>query len=321
MFELFGRNKKKNDKDMEISIASGIRTDQFVQQVTKQADIEFAKPKYNPETRKMYYDNGASHRQAKENAFSQEGVVRDPYTGAELVHTVQEAKMRFGNDWQEHLAEADHIDPLNQIVKRVEDNPWIATRDVKSIGNDQENFQVISRRMNQTGGKGGSTQREWSQDYERMKKISEQTGEPIEDIAERIRQVGDTAEKRNNMKLAQAGIKNATTTFHSAGKVGATNSASTAATISSIYNIASCINGENTVADAFRNVSQEASRAAISGYIKTGSLTVLNHTLTSSNSEFLVTLGKKNVPGKVDVVQFLNTVAVTPDITCNLITG
>lgn len=306
MFELFGGKKKKEDKDKQVAIGSGISINQSVLRMTTQADETFLKPKYNPQTRKTHYDDGTAHKTAKENAFSSGGVVKDAHTGAELVHTIKEAKIRFGDDWQEHLAEADHIDPLNQVAKRAENNPWVTSDDVKKIGNSQDNFQVISRRMNQTGGKGGSTQTEWSQDFERMRRISEQTGEPIESIAERIRQTGIEAEKRNNAKLTQASVRNVATTAHTAGKVTAVNSGGTAATISGIYNVVSCINGEKTTSEALKDIGKDGSKAFVSGYVSGAGLTVLNHTLTSSNSGLLVALGENNVAGKV-----ITTVAVT----------
>ena len=39
----------------------------------------------------------------------------DPYTGDTLVLTKSEAKRLYGEDWQSHLAESDHIHPLEQV--------------------------------------------------------------------------------------------------------------------------------------------------------------------------------------------------------------
>lgn len=296
MFRLFGNSNKK--KDTQVKISSQVATNQVVQDATVYTDAKFTKPPYNPQTRRSYYDDSASHKAAKENAFSGGGTVRDPYTNAQLVLTVEEAKRRYGDNWQSHLAEADHIDPLNQVARRAENNPWVTAEDVKNVGNSQDNFQVISRRANQTGGKGGSTQTEWSQDDERMRQISEQTGEPIEVVADRIRQTGEIAERRNNVKLAQASVKNMATTAHMTGMNAAANAGGTAATISGIYNVVSCINGEKTVKEALKDTREDTSKVVIAAYRDAAGLAVINHTLTSSKSELLAALGKNNVAGK-----------------------
>ena len=241
MFKLFNVNKRNEDKDSQVVISSEVAKDQVVQQMTKQADRIFSKPEYNQQTRKTHYDDGLAHKRVKEKSFSNGEVVRDPYTGAELVLTTKEAKMRFGNEWQDHLAEADHIEPLNQLAKRAESNPWVTADDVKEIGNDPENFQVISRRTNQTGNKGGDNQKEWSQDYERMQQISEKTGESVEDISERVRQIGEKAEERNSAKLMKASVKNIADTANTAGKATAIQAGGTVTTISGINNVFLCI--------------------------------------------------------------------------------
>lgn len=316
MAKLFDDNRKKKNKEAQIAIGSQIATNQSVQQMTAKADEKFYKPKYNPQTRRTHYDDGISHKEAKNAAFSSDGVVRDPYTDAELVLTTKEAKMKYGNNWQEHLAEADHIDPLNQIARRTENKPWVTAEDIKNVGNSQDNFQVISRRTNQTGGKGGSTQAEWSQDHERMQKISGQTGESVESISKRTREIGEEAEKRNNAKFTQAEIKNVATTACTAGKAAAINSGGTVATISGIYNIVSCIKGEKTASDALKDIGKESAKASVAGYVNGAALTVLNHTLTSSKSEFLKVLGKNNVAGKVII-----TVSVTGETVAKCVNG
>lgn len=305
MLGLLRRKKKDNE---QVVIGAAIVTEKSVQQATAKADVTFKKPAYNPQTRKSHYDDAASRKAAKDSVFSENKVVKDPYTGAELVSTVKEAKLRYGDKWQEHLAESDHIDPLSQIAKRAEKKPWVTTDDVKEVANSQDNFQIISRRMNQNGGKGGSTQKEWSQDYEKIEQISEQTGESTESIAERIRKTGEKAEKRNDAKIAKASVKNMVNTAHAAGKTTAINSSGTAATISAINNMVLVIEGKKNASDALKDIGEDSTKAYISGYAGGAGLTVLNHTLTSSGSKFLTALGKNNVAGKA-----ITAVTVTGD--------
>jgi hypothetical protein len=313
MFDLLKRHKKeKREDENQILIGSEIVKNQSVKKMTAQAEKTYTKPEYNPETRKKYYDDAIAHKAVKDAAFSDENVVKDPYTNAELVQTKKEAKLKYGSDWQEHLGEADHIDPLNKLVNRAKDKlgfrAWVKTEDIKEIANSQDNMQIISRRTNQTGGKGGSSQTEWSRDYEKMQKISDMSGESEETVANKIRETGETAEKINNYKLAKAGLKNAASTAHTAGKYTAANAGGTAATISSITNICSYINGDETMEEALENIGRDSAKACASGYVNGAGLTVINNTLASTNSDFIVALGEKNVAGKT-----ITAVAVTGD--------
>lgn len=305
MLGLFKRDKKcdkDKNKDKQVLVSSEIIQNQTTQIMVEQARKTFAKPEYNPQTRKAYYDNGAAHKAAKENALAGGNTIRDPYTKKELVPTIKEAKMKFGDQWQAHLAEADHIDPLNKVAKRAEGNPWVTAEDVKRIGNSQDNFQLISREINQTGGKGGNSQMEWSRNSEKMQEISEMTGESVESLASRISQTGDAAEKRNNVKLARTGVKNATETAHKAGLNGALNSGEIAASISAVYNISSYLKGEKTAKEALIDVGGDTTKAAASGYLNVAVPTVINHTLESSKNKFVAALGEKNVVGKTITV-------------------
>lgn len=301
-------HKKKKEKDEQVIIGTLIVKDKAVQQATAQADKKFYKPDYDPQTRKSYYDDPSAHKAVKKRAFLDNDVVKDPYTNEDLVPTIKEAKIKYNEHWQEHLAESDHKDSLNKVAKRAKKNPWVTTDDVKDIANSEDNFQVISRRSNQTGGKGGCSQKEWSQDADKMRQLSKKTGESPEDLAERVHKIGDEAEKINNAKLAKTGVKNAVKTAHSAGKTTAAYSGGTAAAISGINNVVMYVKGEKTASDALKDVSEDSAKAAVSGYMTGAGLTAVNHTLTSSSSKFLIALGENNVAGKV-----ITTVAVTGD--------
>ena len=302
MFGLFEKkNEKDKDKDTSKDIqkmGTAILNDRIVRQQTAKADAHYKKPDYNPRTRKSHYDDSSAHRKAKDAAFSDGKPVKDPYSGNELLQTVKEAKQKYGDKWQEHLAETDHVDPLNQIVKRSQKSGWLTADDIKDVANDPDNLQMLSRSNNQTGGKGGNTQEDWSKDAEKMKKLSEQSGKSAKDIAKKIRKAGKKAQKRNDRKLAKRKVKNIATTGHSAGKVGAINSAKATGAMSTINNLVSVVKGEKDVSEAIKDTGEDTMKSAIHGYVNDASLTVINHTLTSSKSKFLTTLGEKNVAGK-----------------------
>lgn len=306
-------DKKEAREKSSIATASGIAVDASVRESTVQAKIKYTRPEYNPKSRKEYYDDPKAHKAAIDNAFSSGSVVRDPYTGAELVKKQRDAKIEYGPSWQSHAAEADHIDPLKQIAERTKKNPFLTTDDVKEIGNAEDNYQVLSRKLNQTSkeaGKGGSTQQEWANDPIRMDGVAEQieSGESIEVVSKRIKDTGKIAEKRNDKRALNKSIKNAVSTTHEAGKAGAQSAGVMTATMSGILNITAVIKGEKTAEDAVEDTIVDTGKAAITGYAMGGGLTTLYQTLSGSSSKFIKTLSESNIPGKV-----ITSVIVTGD--------
>lgn len=313
LFDFLKKNKTKStevtptrdeDDDSKSDIGVGIALDSSIKKSADQANIKYRKPAYNQETRKQFYDDDSAHKRAIDDAFANGKTVRDPYTGAELVKKQRDAKIRYGKDWQNHAAEGDHIDPINQVVKRNKKNPFLTTDDIREIGNSDDNFQVLSRKLNQGSkniGKGGSTQQEWADDATRMDGLSEniESGDSISKVSKNIKDTGKTAEKRNNSRAFKKSVSNAAETAHEAGKVGAQNAGVTALTMSGIMNVVSVIKGEKSGEDAIVDTVKDGGKAAIAGYAMGGGMTVVSQTLSYSSSEFVQALAKNNVPGKI----------------------
>lgn len=295
------QDEKKNDS---LKIGAGIAINSSVHTSAAKAQEKYSRPEYNPQTRKAYYDDPQAHKAAIDRAFSSGKPVEDPYTGAKLVKKQSDAKIQHGENWQSYAAEADHIDPLNQIAKRTKENPFLTTDDIREIGNSEDNFQVLSRKLNQsnkTSGKGGSTQQEWADDQTRMQGVAEsiESGESIDKVQQRIRDRGKAAEKRNDKRALQRSVKNAASTAHEAGLAGAKDAGVTALTMSSIMNITAVIKGNKTPADAIEDTIIDGGKAAASGYLMGGGLTTTYQVLSGSSSKFLKALTESNVPGKV----------------------
>ncbi len=302
-----------DDDDSKSKIGAGIAIDATIKHSTAQANAKYNKPSYNPQTRKQFYDDGAAKRNAMDKAFSSGETIRDPYSGAKLLKKQRDAKMQYGENWQGHAAEADHIDPLSQVAKRTKNNPFLTKDDVKDIANSEDNFQILSRKNNQSSkevGKGGSTQQEWADDSTRMDGLANsiESNQSIDDVRKRIKDTGEAAEKRNNERALKKGFKNAAGTAHDAGKAGATNAGVTALTMSSIMNVVSVVKGEKSGEDAVVDTIKDGGKAAVTGYAMGGGMTVLSQSLSYSSSEFIQALAKNNVPGKV-----ITAVIVTGD--------
>ena len=155
MFE----STRKKKKDKKHLIGSAVVADHAAVEMTEKANVEYHKPKYSSQNRKKFYDNHSALNNAKDKAFKNGENAIDPYSGKNLVKTQKEAVANYGDDWQAHVAESDHIYPLNKGVKDFQDDAFLKTDDIKAIMNSEDNIQIISRKNNQTGGKGGKHNR------------------------------------------------------------------------------------------------------------------------------------------------------------------
>lgn len=299
-------------EDLKVKIGAGQALNESIRNSIAEANEKYLKPAYNPQTRKAYYDDGKAHKAAIDRAFSDGGTVKDPYSGSKLVKKQRDAKLEYGEDWQRHAAEADHIDPLSQIAKRTEKNPFLTAEDIKETGNRADNFQILSKESNQTSamGKGGSTQEEWGDDSARMNKYGEriESGETIEDVRDKIKKTGQAAQKQTDGINRRKSILNAAETAHEAGAEGAQSSGVTALTMSGIMNLISVVKGEKSGEEAVADTIRDGGKAAVAGYAMGGGLTVVSQTLSYSSSEFVRGLAKANVPGRI-----ITAVMVTGD--------
>lgn len=294
----------EEEDDFKCEMGANIALNQTIQKSINSTNIKYSRPNYNPQSRKQFYDDGKIRKKVLDDAFSQRKKVIDPYSGAELVKKQRDAKIQFGEKWQSHVAEADHIDPLSKLVDRTKNNPFLTTDDIREIGNNKDNFQVLSRKLNQGSrevGKGGSTQKEWAEDSTRMRGLENniQSGESVNNVVNRIKKTGKLAEDRNNNKIFRRSVNNAMGTVHDAGKVGAQNAGVTALTMSSIMNLVSVIKGEKSGEDAVIDTIKDGGKAAVVGYAMGGGMTAVSQTLSYSSSGIVQSLAKNNVPGKV----------------------
>ena len=80
---------------------------------------------------------------------------------------------------------------------------------------------------------------------------------------------------------------------------GAANAGLMTATMSGVLNIVSVLKGEKSAEDALKDTAVDTGKAAATGYVLTGGLTTISHTLSNSSSKFIQALSKSNVPGYV----------------------
>lgn len=308
MFNFFGffkKDKEKKDEEIEkhTKVGTGVAFNNSSNNERIKLKTTFTKPKKYAGNREIF-DSGSAKKNVKLEAFSSGEKVIDKYTGKELKLTIKEAKMEYGEKWQDHVAEGDHIHPLKRIVEENKNNPWTTTEDIKEIANSKENMQTTSRTYNNA--KRDSTNEEFvtNEEYLAAKGIKlseEEKRRAIED--------GRRAEKFIKKEIRKRSVKNAVSYGHNAGMSVAKQSAVTSATITGILNTVDVIKGRKTVKEAAKDVSVVTTKAAITGYTFGGGGSVVAHSLSYSKSPFIRALSNSNVPAKV-----ITAVMTTGDI-------
>ena len=295
MFDFLKKRKRDDENRVDNNIitgASGLTASNSAQQSTAEAAKTFRKPETYKGNRKLY-DNDSAKINAKKNAFSN-GKVTDPYTEKNLELRKADAKLKYGNKWDEHLAEADHITPIKKIYNDNKRNPWLSNDDIKTIANSEDNLEVVSRKINNA--KRERTNEEFFSDDEYLKSECINLSE---EAKQRGIERGKEAQRIIDRKERLTTAKNIIHTGHEAGKTAAKSSGQMAAAMSSINNIVAVINGEKDTAEALADTAKDTGKAVVTSYAMGNGLTTVSHTLSASNSEFLQALSKSNIPGKV----------------------
>lgn len=317
MFGLLKKRKKENsravreteeesEKDRQSSyqkIAAGSVIVDSAQESVEQAARTFEKPTQYTGNRNLY-DDGIAKRNIKQRDFSSGSTVRDPYTNEQLELRKKDAKLKYGDDWQNHLAEADHITPLEQVFEIGKQEPFLSNDEIRKFANSDDNLETVSRKYNNA--KRSRTNSEFVTDEEYLRK----TGV---DLSEKGKQTaitrGEQAEKAIRKKMKKANAKNAIETGHNAGKDAAGIAGATVATMSGIMNIVAVIRGDKSPDEAVADFAFDTGKAAATGYVMGGGLTTISYQLSNSSSKFLRGLSASRVPDNV-----LNLIMVTGDV-------
>lgn len=295
--------KDGSDRDNGSSvIGMGYAATMAARNATLEAAKNYAKPEQYKGNRQIY-DNGNAKKNAKLELFKEGNSVVDPYTGEALVLTKKEAKLLYGEKWQNHFAESDHIKPLERIFEETKNNVWNTTDDIRNAANSNDNLSVTSRKFNNP--KRNRTNEEYVKDKEYLK---EKGVEITEEGKTQALKDGELAEKAINQQLKTASFNNMVKTGHNAGIQGAKGAAGTALTISGVMNLVAVIKGEKSSDEAIADTVRDGGKAAATGYVMSGGLTVVSHTLSNTSSAFIKGLVESNVPGKV-----ITAVIVTGD--------
>lgn len=94
------------------------------------------------------YDSQSAHKAFHDSQFGDKKVITGPK--GEILHRSQAAaKSKYGDKRASyHQAQADHIDPINNVYERWKNNPFLTDEDIKEVVNRMKNFQESSRHDN-----------------------------------------------------------------------------------------------------------------------------------------------------------------------------
>lgn len=283
--------RKKRSQEILENVMAGKAAGASVEQSVKRVAETYRKP--DTYDRKLY-DDGAAKLQAKMGEFSKGKPVKDPYSGDELLLRKQEAKLKYGKDWQKHLAEADHVEPIHKVYERHKDDAFTTNEDIRKTVNSKENLKAVSRKQNNA--KRDKSNEEFYGDEKYLKDkdihLSKKSREKaIED--------GRKAKSHIEQDLQTRQIKNAASEFHQSGIEAAKAGASATAIMSTATNFVAVLRGEKKPSEALKDIAIATGKTAAVSYVTGGVVTVTTQALSRSTSQFAQLLGKAGAPGKV----------------------
>lgn len=281
------------DDRQEIIIVTGLSATEAARVSAKDAAKKFAKPQEYTGSRTLY-DSGSAKHQAKMSLFRDGAEVRDPYTGDILTLTKAEAKARFGADWQKHLAESDHVHPLERIHSEHKSDAFVTNENIRDAANSPDNMQVTSRQLNNA--KRSRTNEEFMRDSEYRKRKGITLSEEAESRAVRR---GSEAASSVDSKLFADSVRNVASTFHNAGLAGAKCAGLSALTAAGIMNAVAVLKGDKDPVDAVADTLKTGGVGALTGYVTSGGLTVLSHKLSYASNELVKRIASSNLPGQI----------------------
>lgn len=271
------------------ALAAGASVDESVRRL---AEV-YRKPLEYRGNRKLF-DDGMAKRLAKENLFASGKAVKDPYTGKKLFLRKQEAKLAYGKKWTEHLAEADHVEPVHRIFEAYKDDAWVTTGDIKDAVNSPKNLKTISRKLNNA--KRDRTNEDF---YGDDKYLADKDIHLSKEAKERAMEDGRQARSHVDRSLALKGAGNLAAEFHDAGVKAAAGAAVFSGAMAAVDNMVAVIEGKKEPGEAIKDLVKATGTAAALSYAAGGAVSVISHSLSASSNSLARMLGQAGVPGKV----------------------
>lgn len=295
-FESDENKQEYNSTIKNVGVAGGVS--EIAQEHAEKAADTFRKLDKNliwKEKRKQLEPSNAK-LDFKNKAFDGNEIIKDRYSDNSLVMKRADAEVLFGKEnFNKHLAHADHITPLEKIYASKENCAWDSIEDIKEIANADENFVVINGKLNES--KQHRTNSEYL-DYLEKKGRGDEISPEYRKIM-----LQDQADSERYLKKAfkKREIENVVKTGHKAGIDAAKTGAVIGGGISAIQNVVAVVKGEKDATEAAFDTAKDTAGAAVLSY-GTGALgTTMSHSLSYSSNTMLKSLSQTNLPSQIAV--------------------
>lgn len=275
------------------ALAAGVSVDESVR---RRAEV-YRKPLEYTGNRKLF-DDGMAKRLAKENLFASGKAVKDPYTGKKLFLRKQEAKLAYGKKWTEHLAEADHVEPVHRIFEAHKDDAWGTAGDIRDAVNSPENLKTISRKLNNA-----KRDRTNSDFYGDDKYLADKDIHLSKEARERAMEDGRQARNHVDRSLALKGAGNLAAEFHDAGVKAAAGAAVFSGAMAAVDNMVAVIEGKKDPGEAIKDLVKVTGTSAAISYAAGGAVSVISHSLSASASSMARMLGQAGVLSTAGIIK------------------
>lgn len=313
--KLFGFSRKNKEKEEREQTAQNIGLASGMSDISKkhaqQAAERFAKP--DRFDRKLLRKSGED---AKDRAFGNNALIKDPYSGKDIFRRKADAMLQYGKkNMSDHSAETDHIKPLNKVYDETKNNPWLSNGNIADTANSDDNLRVTNRTINNA--KRDRTNEQFVNDTDYLEKKGIELSE---DGKQRMLDDGARADRSIKKGLAKKSVKNFMLTGHRAGIEGAKYGAAIGGGMSMIKNSVAAIKGEKCAGEAVADTVKDTAGSAATGYFSSFFGTNLTHIMASSGNTVMKVLSKSNLPSTI-VACAIETVKTTKKFLCGEIDG
>jgi len=106
----------------------------------------------SPTYQRSLYENKVAMNNFKNQAFNGGKYIKDAYSSNRLYQTKAEAVAKYGDNFNNHLAQTDHTVPLKKVYEKYRNNPFMDDESIRELANLDENYAMINGHINQSKG-------------------------------------------------------------------------------------------------------------------------------------------------------------------------
>lgn len=239
-------NKEKESSD----VLKAVTTDRATSNIKGNSNLHVSE-----EYVRGLYDNPSKLGRYKQETFAS-GAVKDPLTGEPLEQHIADAKMKYGEDWVDHVAETDHSTPLKTVYNKNRNRPFLSDNDIRQAANIEANYSIKSKATN-------SSKQDMT-NSEMLRRQSEEGKIVDRDAARRLRREEYRSNQAVQAGIAQRQVMNMGEEAL-AGAVDAVEASTIPLALNIIFNIVQVYEKKKDTKTAVSDVSKSIGMVAATG--------------------------------------------------------